>query len=217
MRQGCLLPGVEARQRRGNDNVQVPVPEHLGGRISLAVRSDFLDELVHDLEPKLLVRLLAAFKPQLDADFEIIAEELDGVVPLHRQVVRVNGRRELQLFHPAGGLLPMGVLVALGLLVEEFAVVDDAANGGRGVGGNLDQVQTFDLRQAQGIVERHHAKLLFLFVQDADLPGANFPVPAVQGFSGAKRARREGAAQIALAGCRLIMQKNKDGTRIYDR
>jgi len=85
-----------------DDDVQIAVAQHFGRRIRLSVSSDLADEFVHYLETDLLVSLLAAFEPEFDANFEIIAKELDSVIALHRQVVRINGCGELQLFHSAG-------------------------------------------------------------------------------------------------------------------
>src|SRR5205807_6485650 len=53
---------------------------HLGRRIRLAVRRDLSDESVHHLEPDFLVRLLAAFEPQLDPHLMIVTKKLDGLI-----------------------------------------------------------------------------------------------------------------------------------------
>ena len=198
---GCLarILGALVAGQRGEDDVQVAVAEHLGGRIRLAIEGDVLDELVHHLEADFLVRLLAPVEAQLDADFEVLAEELDGVVALDGQVVRVNGRRRSAAPSSGWRIVGAGVFVPLGFLVEEFAVIHDAADGRRGVGGNLDQVQTFALGQAKGFVEGHDAQLLLGFVDDPDFAGADLPVAAMQGFAGTKGAR-EGAAQRTPAG-----------------
>src|SRR5262249_16902155 len=94
--------GALVTVQRGQDDVQVAVAQHLGGRIGLTISSDLLDEFVHPVEADLFLGLLAPSEAKLDADFKIVAKELDGAVALHHQVVRVNSWRELQLFHPAG-------------------------------------------------------------------------------------------------------------------
>jgi hypothetical protein len=175
----ALVPG----QRR-QDDVEVPVAEHLGGRIRIAKSRDLFDESVHDLKADFLVRFLAALEAQLDPHLVIVAKELDGVVALYRQVVRANNRGKLQLLHPARGLRSADILAPLGLFVKELAVIDDPANRRRGRRGNLDQVETLRLRQPQRVVQSHDAKLLLGFVENPDFTGADFPVPTMERFAG---------------------------------
>ena len=84
-----------------------------------------------------------------------------------------------------------GVFGALGFFVEKFSVVGEAADGGRGVGSDLDEVEAFALSQAKGVVERHDAELLFGLVQEPDLAGADLAVAAMEGFSGPEGTGRE--------------------------
>ena len=169
--------------QRRQDDIEIAVAQQFGRRIGLPVESNFFDEPVYDLKPDLLVGLLAAFKPEFDAHFMIIAKELDGVVALHRQVVRINGRRELQLLHSGGRLRAAGIFGALCFLVEELAVVHYAADRRRGGCGDLDQVEALALGQPQGDIERHNAKLLPGFVQNPDFPSSDLAVTAMQWFA----------------------------------
>ena len=182
----------------------------------MAVEVDLFHELVHHFEPYLLVGLLPSAKAKLDADFEVIAEKLDGLVPFHPQIVGVDGGGDLKLFHSAGGLPGARIFAVLGFLVKELAVIDNAADGRRGVGGNLDQVQAFALCQTKGVIEGHDPQLLFGLVDDPDFAGTDLPVPAMQGFARMKGARRERAAQSTPRGWRLFMQgynARRDGNR----
>ena len=53
--------------QRRQDDIEIAVAQQFGRRIGLPVESNFFDEPVYDLKPDLLVRLLAAFKPEFDA------------------------------------------------------------------------------------------------------------------------------------------------------
>lgn len=102
---------------------------------------------------------------------------------LNRQVVGVNGRRELQLLHAAARLAPMGILVALGLFIQKLAIIHEPAHRRRGGRRDLDQVQALDLRQPQGLIERHDPKLLLGLIEDPHLARADLAVPAMQRFA----------------------------------
>ena len=122
----------------------------------MTVRRHVADKFVYHLITNFLVRLLPAFEAQFDPDFEIVAQELNGVIALDGKVMRIDGWRELQLLHAAGGLGCAGVFAALGFLVKEFAIIDDPANGRHGVGDDLDQVKLLRLCKAEGVIERHN-------------------------------------------------------------
>ena len=113
----------------------------------------------------------------------VFTKELDCVVALHREVVRFNGRGELQLLHSVCRLWGAGIFGSLGLLVEELPVIYDAADGRCGVCGNLNKVEAFALCQPQGIIQRHDTELLLGFVENPHLSGTDFSVSAMQWFA----------------------------------
>ena len=137
---------------------------------------------VQDLKAEFLMCFLPAFEAQLEAHFHIIAKKLDGMSELHSKIVRIDHRAELHLFHLAT-VSALGFFVFLGFLVAEFTVVHDAAYRRRGRGGNLDEVQSFALGQAQGIAQSHDPELLFLLIYDANFARANLAVSAMLRFS----------------------------------
>ena len=122
----------------------------------MAVGRDVADKFVYHLEANFLMGFLPAFKTQLDPDLEIVTQELNGVIAFHGKVMRIDGRRELQLLHAAGGLRCAGVFAALGFLVKEFAIIDDPANRRHGVGDDLDQIKLLGLCKAECVIERHN-------------------------------------------------------------
>jgi len=122
----------------------------------MTVRRDVADKFVYHLKTNFLVRFLSAFKTQFDSDFEIVTQELDGVVALDGKVMRIDDRRELQFLHASGGLRCAGVFAALGFLVEELAIIDDPANGRHSIGDDLDQIKLLCLCKAECVIERHN-------------------------------------------------------------
>jgi hypothetical protein len=141
---------------------------------------NFFDQAVDDLEAEFFVRLLPAPETQLDADFHVVIEEFDGVVEFSLKIVRIDIRAELKLLHtPAGGLV---AFVGFGFFVEELAVVDDAADGGRRVGGDFDKVELPVSGQFERGIKRHDAELLLCVVYDSDFAGADFAVSAMKRF-----------------------------------
>lgn len=184
--------------RKGaNHDVEVAVAKEFGRRIRLAVKSGILDELVHDLEPDLLVGLLTAAEAQFDANLHVVTKKLNRVVQLGFQIMRVDGRRDLNLFHLASRStgISAGFLFAFGFLVEELAVVNDAADGRGGVWSDLNEVEALGLGEPECVREGHHTELLFFVVDNPDFASADFAIPAMERFARAKRTGRERAAQ----------------------
>ena len=66
---GALVP-----VQRGEDDIEVAVPQHFRRRIGLTVKRNLFDEPVHHLEADLLVNLLAAFESQLQEAVRRLAE-----------------------------------------------------------------------------------------------------------------------------------------------
>jgi len=188
---GRLLTGEFARtfspfisRQRAENGVEVTVAEHFRRRVRVAIGGDILDELVHNLEADFLMRLLTAAKAELDPHLHVIAQKLDGVIALGRQVVRVNDRRDLDLLHLARG--GPGVRFSLRFLVQEFAVVHDPADGRGRVGHYLDEIQVLALGQAQSVVERHDPELLFVVVDHPDFSRTDLSVATMQRFARSK-------------------------------
>ena len=184
-----VLGPFVARQWRQGD-IQVAVAQHLGWRISLAISGGAFDEFVDDFKADLLVRLLPPSEAQLHPNLHFIAKELDGVAELHLQIVRINGRRDLELFHFGGRLAGVGIFVSLGFLVEKFAIVGNSADGRGGGGRNLDQIHAFGLGQTQSFIEGHNPQLLLLITNNPNLAGANLAVAPMQGLAGLIGARK---------------------------
>ena len=122
------------------------------------MRRGFLHKTVHDFKAELLMGFLTASKAQFDPHFHILAQKCDGMGQFRLEIVRINGRAELNLFHPPAGLLP--AFLGLGFFVQELAVVDDAADRRNRIGGNFDQIVVFGPRERQCVAQCHDAQLL---------------------------------------------------------
>src|SRR5262249_15560218 len=144
------------------------------------MRGNFSYEAVNDLKAVFLVSLLPPFEAQLDPDFHVVSEEPNGMVELGLEIVRIDIRAELNLLHAAAG--GFVAFVGFRFLVQKLAVVDDAADGRRGSGGNLDQVKLPFPRQLQRGSETHDAQLLLCVVYHPHFTGPDLTVSAVKGF-----------------------------------
>ena len=144
----------------------------------------FADTL-HQLEADLLVRHLATAELELDTHLEPMGEEILGMGELDRVVVRADIHSELDLFFPLFGLLG---LLQLGLLILEFAVVNDTAYRRACIGGDLDEVESQLFGFGKRLVCREHD--VVLSIDHTNFGGSNSIVhprpnntrPAFHGF-----------------------------------
>src|SRR5687768_18488312 len=95
---------------------------------------------------------------------------------LHAKVMWIDLRTKLHLFHLVGVLVLIGLLVFLRLLVTELAVVDDTANGRRGVGSDFYQVNSERLGLTNRFGQRQNSELLTVRAYDADFAGTDLSV-----------------------------------------
>ena len=141
---------------------------------------DFGDEPVDNLKAVFLVGPLPASEPQLDADFHVVAQKLDGMSELGLKIMRINIWAELKLFHaPAGRFV---AFAGLGFFVKELAVVNDPADRRRRVRRDLDEIELPVPRQLQGGIKGHDAQLLLFLADHAYFAGANLAVSAMERF-----------------------------------
>ena len=93
-----------------------------------------------------------------------------------------------------------GFLLALGLLIAEFAIVHQPADGRCGIRGNFHQVHARGARLREGIPERQNPKLFALSPDNPDLAGADFPVNPDERNRSRRIAGSERVAQDTLVG-----------------
>jgi hypothetical protein len=146
---------------------------HAGHEFDQTSVADIEDEAVDDLVTEVTMGHLAAFESQRRFDLVAFSQEADCLVLLRLVVVLVDRHRELDLFDDDDLLLLPCSAIALVLLVKVFAVVLNLADGGNGVGGNLYQVEGAFPGHLEGVKRGHDAELFAIFVDDANLAGAD--------------------------------------------
>ena len=124
------------------------------GHIGAALR-----ELQQQLLTDVGVSHLSAAETNGDLAAVTVGQELLCIALLDVEVVHVNAGRHTDFLDLHHTLVLTGFLLALGLLEAELAVVHDLADGGNGVGGNLDQVQVLLLSDTLSFHSGHDAQL----------------------------------------------------------
>lgn len=157
---------------------------HAGHKLDQAGIADVEDEAVNDLVTQVAVGHLAALKAERSLHLVAFAEEADCLIFLGLVVVLVDGDRELDLFDGDDLLFLAGGAVAFVLLVEEFAVVLNLADGRNGVGGDLYEVERTLAGHLEGFEGSHDAELFAVLVDDADFACADTFVGADERLCG---------------------------------
>ena len=156
---------------------------HTGHEFDDAGLANVLNQTVDDGVAQLAVRHLATTEAQAGLDLVALGEEADGLILLGLVVMLVHGNGELDLLDHDDLLLFLGGALALFLLIEEAAVVLNAADGRDRIGRNLDQIQAALAGDLQGLERGQNAHLFAVFVDDADFPRANAVVDTNKGLS----------------------------------
>ena len=144
--------------------------------------ADVLDQFVDDGVAQFAMGHLAATEAKTGLDLVALVEEAEGLILFGLVIVLIDRHGELALFDRNDLLLFLGGPVALFLLVEEAAVVLDAADRGSRVGRNLDQVEAPLLGDPHGLKGGQDAELFAVFVDDADFARTNLFVDADKGL-----------------------------------
>ena len=135
-----------------------------------------LDELVYDREPEFLVCHFTAAKPEGQFDLHFFAEEIDGVAEFDLQIMRVDGRAELDFFDFVGVLVFSGFFIPLGQFVAVFAVINQTTDRRSGLRRHFDQVNPLGAGGADRVAEAHHTQLPAVHANDSYFTGANSAV-----------------------------------------
>ena len=141
-----------------------------------------LNQLVDDVVAQIAVGHLPSPEAQAGLYLIAIGEKLQHLVLLGLVVVHVHGHGELDLLDRNHLLLLFRGPFALFLLVEEAAVILDAADWRNRIGGNLHQVETPFTGEFQRFKRRQNPQLLAVFVDYADFARAYLLVDANKGL-----------------------------------
>src|SRR5579859_1549866 len=169
---GLLLRGL-ARRREDHEQVlafeqRLPLDDRERARV--------VAHPVEDLPPDVLVDHLAA--PEHDRHLHLLAgfEELLQALELRLEIVLGHLRPELHLLQLDDVLLAALVLLALDGLELVASVVHQAADRRARLRRHLDEVESLLAGDAQRGVERQHAELVVLVIDQTHLRAANLIV-----------------------------------------
>jgi hypothetical protein len=140
--------------------------------------ADVLDEAIDDVVAEVAVSHLASAETEAGLDFVAAVQELDCLIFLGLVVVFVHCNGELDFLNDDDLLLFARGAFGLVLLVEEAAVVLDAADGWDGGGRDFDQVESTFAGNLERLKRGQDAELFAVFVDYADFAGANAIVDA---------------------------------------
>ena len=134
-----------------------------------AVRTELISELIEQGFTQIRVGHLAAAEAHRHLDLVALLEELEDLLHLRVIVVVVDVRTHLDLLDLLR-LLRLACEVRLLLrLVLELADIEELGDGRIGVGRDLNQVQTMLGRLLDRFARVHHAQILALVIDHADL------------------------------------------------
>jgi len=146
--------------------------------------ADIQNEAINNLIAQIAMRHLTAFEAQGGLDLVALSQETNRLILLGLVVVLVDGHGEFDLFDDDDLLFLAGSAIALVLLIEELSVVLNLADRRNGVGGDLYQVERSLASHLEGIKGSHDAELFAIFVDDANLAGADAFVGADKRLGG---------------------------------
>ena len=128
-----------------------------------------LEKLLQDVATNGHMAHLAPAELHDHSDLVARGKELLSLVHLGLVIMRVDAAGELDLLKLYRLLLLLGFLLSLLLFKAELAVVHDLAHGGRGLGGDHDQIQFFLVRDLESLLGAHDPQGFSVGSDDPDL------------------------------------------------
>src|SRR6266702_2622413 len=211
---GCRIPGFPNRRgrllrcgfcllRRSNYGVQ-SCAFHARHELDDPSLADVQNQPVDDLVPKVAVSHLTALESQGGLDLVAIAKKPDRHILLGLIVVFVDGDRELYFLYDDHFLLLARGALALVFLIQELAVILNAADRRNCIWRDLDQIERALACHLQCIEGRHDSKLLAILVDDANFTGTNSFVGADKRLCGTFINRRD--SELPQRACEAAMR-----------
>lgn len=121
-------------------------------------------------------RFLAAVEYDLDSHFVSFRHEFLSLRFLEEEIVGVGAETDADAFDVDFLLFRFGLLLFLGLLVYELAVVGELADRGLGERGDLDEVGFALLCELESRCKRHGAEILTALIDHDDFRCQNLLV-----------------------------------------
>ena len=135
--------------------------------------ADFRHQALQDFSSQVLVGHFASAETQAGFDLVTVREKPQNMISFRDVIVLIHVDTELYFFQDNLFLVLFRRPFLFFLLVEELAIVHDAANRRNRGGGDLYQVQTLLTGLSGRILRRHDAKLFTIRADHAYLACAN--------------------------------------------
>ena len=142
---------------------------------------------LQQLAAQVLVRHLSAPKTQGDFHLVAVLQELEDVAHLDVIVIGIGVGPKLDLFDLNDLLLFAGLGLTLLLFVFELAKIHDLADGGIGVGRDLNQIKPRLICHIKGTRGRYNADIFAVGTNQADFRGADVLINTRAGISLGRR------------------------------
>ena len=143
-----------------------PPPLHLRRLLTFGDRLQFLLQALDQLVAFFGVGVFAAAEDDGEDDFVLLGQELFGTIDLGHQVVVADFRANAELFVLA--VVRVAFVLPLLLLVLEFAVIHDSANGRLLLGRDFYKIEAEVFGALKGFSSFEDAELVAFRSDDAD-------------------------------------------------
>ncbi len=127
--------------------------------------TSFFEDVVEDALALVDVLQLAATEQHVDQHLVVVFEELARLVDLRVHVVIACLGAHADLFQLL--LMDLGFVLFVGLLIAQFAIIEDFTDGRAFVGGYLNEVESCLAGQVDGLLGRYDAELLAVDTDEA--------------------------------------------------
>ena len=146
---------------------------HAGHELHQTGVADIQDQPIDDLVTEIAVSHLSPFEAQGSLNLIALAKKAHSLVFLGLIVMLIHRDRELDLFDDDDLLFLAGRAVALILFVKELAVILDLTDRRNSVRRDLYEIERSLAGHLEGVKRSHDAELFAVFVDDANLAGAD--------------------------------------------
>ncbi len=165
-------------RRRQNETHVAPFKSRRANIVMLVLAKILraFDHSRKQLPPKFGMGHLTTTKHDRYLDLVSLFEEFSNVIRFRVEIVIVDFRTVLDLFHGDGVLMLARLLRPLALLIAILPIVHNAAYGRYRLACNLHQIQAALFRFADGINGTHNPKLIPFFVDHTNLTGPNHSI-----------------------------------------
>ena len=127
---------------------------------------ELLEDIVEDPFAFVDVLQLAATEEHVHQYLVVVFQEFACLVDLRVHVMIAGLGADADFFQLL--LMDLGFVLFVGLLIAQFAIVEDLTDGRALVRGDLNEVESRLAGQVEGLLRRHDAELLAIDANEAD-------------------------------------------------